>query len=58
VTDRQKLLAMIEVFAHDYEDKPRSTTILESGIKILWTEDGQIKSIVRNGRSYGPDGQR
>jgi len=26
--------------------------------KFLWTDDGQIKSIIRDGKSYGPEGVR
>jgi len=53
-TDREKLTAILDAFGSDYEDKNHSTVIPCNRTKILWTDDGRIRSIIRNGKSYGP----
>jgi hypothetical protein len=61
MTDREKLTEHIErvcaitgkmVIEHD-----RSLEVV-GGPTYRWTDDGQIKSIVKDGQSYGPEGKR
>jgi hypothetical protein len=54
VTDREKIENAIDIQACEYDDKDYSLTIKRSGIKIMFTRAGEIKSIIRDGMSYGP----
>ena len=55
MTDRRKLEWLISVFSADSIEKRTSTTIPENQTKIIWTDDGQIRSIIRDGKRFGED---
>jgi hypothetical protein len=38
-------------------ERDASITVIH-GPKFIFTAEGEIKSIIRNGKAYGPDGQR
>ena len=61
MTDREILTVHIEyacaVAGKTYEEHEHSISIV-GGPKYIFTEDGQIKSVIRDGKSYGPDGTR
>ena len=44
------------------EERDRSITVFnensEPGPKFMFTDDGDLKSIIRDGLSYGPDGKK
>jgi hypothetical protein len=61
MTDREKLSFEIErqclIQSLSCEEKENSITVA-GHVKYLFTADGEIKSIIRNGRAFGPDGER
>ena len=52
LTDREKITAVVIATAEKYIERDRSLTIRDSGIKILFTPKGEIKSIIRDGQSF------
>lgn len=60
MTDFDKLLNAVDIQTRDYDTKGarRSIYIKASGIKLMFTEDGKLRSVIRGGKSYGPEGVR
>lgn len=52
MTDREKITAVVIATAEQYIERDHSLTIRDSGIKILFTPKGEIKSIIRDGQSF------
>ena len=61
MTARQKISAVIEALSgaqgFDYEEREHSITV-KGGNKYIFTTDGELKSVIRGGNSYGPEGKR
>jgi hypothetical protein len=62
-TDRDTIRLLIDVAVdlgkldpEDWEEKDWSISI-KGGVKYLFLSDGRIKSIIKDGKSYGPDGE-
>ena len=48
-----------ELFLSPHEWIERDTTITIHGIrKYIFTSDGDLKTVIQDGKSYGPDGER
>jgi hypothetical protein len=52
MTDREKITAIVVATAESFTERDRSLTIHDSGIKIMFTTSGEIKSVIRNGQSF------
>ena len=52
MTDREKITAIVVATAESFTERDRSLTIHDSGIKIMFTTTGDIKSVIRNGQSF------
>ena len=68
LTDREKLLRAIDLVCDlrdiDYQEHGNDGRLVPNGsidlpgVKLMFTDDGEIKSICRDGKIYGPDGAR
>jgi len=62
MTDREVLRDMIEIMAaidgKHVEEKEKTITVLPGGPKYIFTTAGEIKSIIRNGKAFGPESER
>jgi hypothetical protein len=61
-TDRDKLRDEIErmciIDGKTFEEKLRSITVIPGGPKFLFNEEGELKSVTRDGVSYTENGVR
>jgi hypothetical protein len=61
MTDRDKLVIEIErmcvITGKTYEERDHTITV-HNGPKFIFTAEGEVKSIIRDGKAYGPNGQR
>ena len=62
MTDRDKLVAVFTLLQKhgkitSFEERGNSIEIFD-GPKYMFTAEGEIKSIIRDGRAFGPDGER
>jgi hypothetical protein len=61
VTDREVLSFEIErqcvITGKLMIERDASITVIH-GPKYLFTADGELKSVIRDGKAYGPDGER
>lgn len=61
MTDKDILRDEIErqcvISGKRYEEKECTITVI-GGPKFIFTRAGEIKSIIRDGKAYGPDGER
>lgn len=61
MTDRESITQEVEraciIAGKSYVETEHSLTVI-GGPKFTWTAEGEIKSIIRGGQSYGPDGGR
>jgi hypothetical protein len=59
--DRDKLIGCLllgcAVNGKTFEERDTTVTV-HGGPKYLFLADGQVKSIIRDGRAYGPEGER
>ena len=57
-TDKDKLLAAIDFATNEWEEKEFSIYVKPSKIKLMFDKDGVLRSVIRGGKSYGPEGKR
>lgn len=61
MTDREKLRDEIEracvIAGKTCEERDSSITVI-GGAKFIFLDSGELKSIIRGGISYGPDGRK
>jgi hypothetical protein len=61
MTDRDKLVIEIErmcvITGKTYEERDHTITV-HNGPKFIFTADGEIKTIIKNGQAFGPEGIR
>jgi len=61
MTDREKLVIEIErmcvITGKTYEERDHTITV-HNGPKYIFTADGEIKTIIRNGRAFDDKGER
>mgnify|MGYP001578008351 FL=1 len=50
-------MAIIDIFADTYVENEKSVAVPESGVKIMWTSKGEIRTVIRGGKAYGPEGR-
>lgn len=55
MTDRDVIRSLIDLQTDEYTERASSITVW-GGVKFLFTAEGQIKSIIREGRGYGENG--
>jgi hypothetical protein len=51
LTDRDKIRLWIKVQTDDWEETFKSITV-RRGAKYIFTDDGELKTIVKHGKSY------
>jgi hypothetical protein len=60
-TDRDILLDEIErmccITGKTFEEREHTITV-HGGPKYIFLADGTLKSIIKNGKAYGPDGEK
>lgn len=58
MTDREKLTAIVGTFCDRWRETGRSLYIYDSRTKIIFTPEGEIKTIIKDRMAFSPDGQR
>jgi archaellum biogenesis ATPase FlaH len=58
MTDREKLTAIVEAVCENWRETNKSLIIYDSMTKIMFEENGEVRSIIRGHIVYGPDGER
>ena len=57
MTDREKLTAVVAATCDRWRETLNSLIIYDSATKIIFTAEGEIKSVIRDRKSFGPDGK-
>ena len=58
MTDREKITTIVEAVCDRYRETDMSLYIYDSNMKIMFTDEGEIRTVIRGNRSYGPGGLR
>jgi hypothetical protein len=54
---RDELERMCVISGKRFEERDASINII-GGPRFIFTAEGEIKSIIKDGKAYGPDGER
>jgi len=57
VSDRAKITALVALVCEKYRETPLSLIIYDSKTKLIFDDDGEIRSVIRDGSSFGPEGR-
>jgi hypothetical protein len=57
MTDREILRSAIDISSDEWEES-RACITVKGGPKYIFYADGTLRSVINNGRSYGPNGAR